>query len=50
LLPEEVTHRDVNATVFWGEREVFQTLKCDPTVVKMRVLMSMVWERLKAFQ
>lgn len=49
LLPEEVTHRDVNTTVFGGEREGFQTLKCDLTVVKMTIVMSMDWERLKAF-
>lgn len=41
-----ITQRNVNTTVFQGEGEVLQTLKCDLTVVKMRIVMSTIWESL----
>lgn len=48
LLPEEVTHGHANAAVFRDEREVFQTIKRNLTVVKMRIMMLMIRDTLKS--
>lgn len=44
----EVTHGHANAAVFQDEREVFQTIKCNLTVVKMKTMMLMIRDTLKS--
>lgn len=48
MLPEEVTHRDVNIAAFRDKGEVFQTIKCDLALVRMRIMMLMIRDTLKS--